>query len=119
MSGATISCAAGGGLTATISPASITESRAGPSPGTITTAGSATITVTGGSGTYTYSWVLSTQIGSLTLVASTSTSSSTSFKIFGAFIGDTGEADAICTVTDTVTTLTAVTGICHVQLTHA
>ena len=119
MSGATISCAAGGGFRATVSPTSITESVSGLSPGTITTVGSATATPIGGSGSYTYSWTLSTQIGTITLSAVSPTLAITKFRITGASTGDIGEADAICTVTDTVTTLVAATIVCHVQLTHS
>ena len=90
-----------------------------------TTASTATITspncgttVTGGSGTYTYLWSVSAQTGTKTVQINAATVSTTFFYTTLNSTGTEGICNAICTVTDTVTSLVAVSNIANVDLTH-
>jgi hypothetical protein len=94
-------------FTAAASPSLVT----GTGAGTVTTA-TTTCTPSGGSGTYSYSWTFVTGGGGpMTIV--TPTAAATHFK----YVGLTADENATCQckVTDTVTGLTATTGLVSVH----
>ena len=91
--------AAGGGLLASASPASVNKSGTG-----VTTTAAVTVTPAGGTGPYTYAWTLKS---GATLTLSAPTSATTTFS--GNLAGSTPEllATYTCTVTDTFDSSTA------------